>query len=81
MSTNFHYDLTIIEEEKFVSTVITISRDDTMSAEKSLSWNVLVFQLLNKPAPTVSKLRGSCWYQKKQNDVLFRSHVRFFFHF
>ena len=41
-----------IKAKKIGSKVKMISHNDSMSAEKPLSWNVLVLQLLKKPAPS-----------------------------
>ena len=38
----------------------------------------LLFQLLKRPAATVFELGGSYWYQKKRNDVLYKSDGFFF---
>ena len=57
---------------------MTISHDETMSAEKSLSWNVLVLQLLNRPSSSFFEVQGSYWWLKKQNEVIYRSIDSFF---
>ena len=33
--------------------------------------NIIFFQLLKRPAPTVFELQGSYWYQKKRNEVFY----------
>ena len=43
----------IIENEKIWNTIMTISHEDIMPWENSLSWNVLVLQNLKRQAPTV----------------------------
>ena len=54
-----------------VSTVTTVSHDDTVSAEKPLSWNVLLSQPLKRPAPIVFEQQGSYWYEKKRSKVFY----------
>ena len=78
--TNFHYER-INNDKKIMSTVMTISHDDNMAAEKSLYWNISVIHLLKRPAPTGFELQGSYCYQKKRNGVFFRSIENFFFNF
>ena len=58
---------------------MTIIQDDAISAEKSLPLNVIVLLLLERPTPTVFELHGSYWYEKKRNEVFYRSIESFFF--
>ena len=65
MSTSLHYERTY--NKKFISKVTAINQDDTLSEQKPLSGNVLVFKFLSRPARTV--LRSKADIGSKRSEI------------